>query len=401
MMKHIVNNIKTGKYLLVAALFGFISQYGCKQKYLPDLKDVNPNYIVVEGLINTGADSTIFTLSRTFKLDNKAVVAPEKAAVVQVESDAGVTYVLPELVKSGTYGRPALNLDQTKKYRLRIRTKDNKEYLSDFVESRTAPPIDEITYDYKNNGINVYVNAHDPSGKSRYYRYSYIETWHYRADLKSVLKVENHQIVRRLFPEDDIYNCYHTLGSSSIILASTAKLTEDRVADKPVFALARGTSKLDLGYSVLIKQSALTKEAFDFWDALKKNTETVGSIFDAQPSQLFGNIRSTTDPSAVVIGFVSAGAVTEKRIFITPQDVPTDWWTPRFTDSTCIKSIQGFGLGADLKEFVTGPDKPLFKPIDEVVAPGVGLVGYTAVPVLSCIDCRTQGGTNKRPSFWK
>jgi hypothetical protein len=37
--------------------------YGCKEKYLPEIKDINVNYLVVEGLINTGTDSTIFTLS--------------------------------------------------------------------------------------------------------------------------------------------------------------------------------------------------------------------------------------------------------------------------------------------------------------------------------------------------
>ncbi|MGY3212192.1 DUF4249 domain-containing protein [Mucilaginibacter sp. HD30] len=401
MMKHIVNSIKTGKYLLVAALFGFITLYGCKQQFTPVLDDVNPNYIVVEGLINTGTDSTIFTISRTFKLEKNAVVTPEKGAVLQVESEAGITYVLPELVKSGTYGRPALNLDQTKKYRLRIRTKDNKEYLSDFVESRTAPPIDNVTFDYKNEAVNIYVNAHDPSAKSRYYRYNYIETWQYRADLLSDFKVENHQIKQRVYPEDDLFNCYQTANSKDIVLASTTKLTEDRVADKPVYSLAKGNTKLYLGYSLLIRQTVLTKEGFEFWDALKKNTESVGSIFDAQPSQLFGNIRSTTNPTAVVIGFISAGTVAEKRIFISTQDIPTDFYIRRNIDSTCIKATRSILLGAPVKEFLTGPDRPVFTPIEEIYAPMVGLIGYKATDVLPCVDCRTQGGTNKRPSYWR
>jgi hypothetical protein len=28
--------------------------FSCKDKYLPELKEINPNYLVIEGLINTG-----------------------------------------------------------------------------------------------------------------------------------------------------------------------------------------------------------------------------------------------------------------------------------------------------------------------------------------------------------
>ena len=56
--------------LAVATILTLIGWYGCKEKYRPEIKDNNVKYLVIEGLINTGADSTIFTLSRTFKLDN-------------------------------------------------------------------------------------------------------------------------------------------------------------------------------------------------------------------------------------------------------------------------------------------------------------------------------------------
>ena len=105
-------------FFVLTAIFAVgVMTYGCKEKYLPQIKDVNTNYLVVEGLINTGGDSTIYSLSRTFKLNDKPIEAPEKGAIVQVESDAGETYLLPELKKAGKYGRPPFIADQTKKYR--------------------------------------------------------------------------------------------------------------------------------------------------------------------------------------------------------------------------------------------------------------------------------------------
>jgi len=325
--------------LLVAAML-----YSCKEKYLPELKETNVNYLVVEGLINTGTDSTIYTLSRTYKLDSKAVTAPERGAVVQVESDAGAVYVLPALLKPGRYGRPSLGADPTKKYRLRIITSNKREYLSDFVESRTSPPFD-FKYDFNNEALNFYLTTHDPSGKSIYYQHSYVETWEYETIIKGGL----------------FSRCWHVVPSPNISLSSTANLSEDRINNKLILSIPGLSPKLDVEYSVLIRQSVLTRQGFDFFETLRKTTEAVGTIFDAQPSQLAGNIRSTTNPTETVIGFVSCGTVTEKRFLIQLPDLPTKWFTP-VDDSECTQNMP----------------RPLF-----------------------CTDCRTQGGTTQRPSYWK
>jgi hypothetical protein len=325
--------------LVVAAMLN-----SCKKKYLPSIKDVNINYLVVEGLINTGTDSTIYTLTRTYKLDGKAVIAPERGAVVQVESDAGAVYVLPALLKPGRYGRSSLGADPTKKYRLRIITSNKREYLSDFVESRTSPPFD-FKYDFNNEALNFYLTTHDPSGKSFYYQHSYVETWEYETINKG----------------GPFYKCWHVVPSPNISLSSTANLTEDRVNNKHILSVPGLSPKLDVEYSVLIRQSVLTRQGFDFFETLRKNTEAVGTIFDAQPSQLLpGNIRSTTNPTETVIGFISCGTVAEKRFLIELKDVPLKWYT--------------VPIDAGCNEMITPP---------------------------ICYDCRIQGGTTQRPSYWK
>lgn len=381
----------TGLALLICVLL-----FGCKEKYLPEIKENNVNYLVVDGWVNTGADSTIFNLSRTFKLNNKALEAPEKGAIVQVESEAGTTYVLPTLLKPGRYGRPSLGLDPTKKYRLRIRTTDKREYLSDFVESRTSPPIDDLKYDFKNNHVNVYAYTHDPAGNSRYYRYSYVETEEYRSSLISYYKVENKAVVQRKWPEEGIWVCWRTIPSSDIVLGSTVGLTEDRMADVRIVSPARGSSRLREGYSVLVKQAVLTRAGFDFFETMKKNTESLGSIFDAQPSQLFGNIHSTTDPSEIVIGFISAGTISEKRVTLMPAEMPLDWFRPPpDIDSACLATVSG-----KIETTIVAED-PTWVPIDLVPKQVRPPWYYNATKDLKCVDCRVQGGTNIKPLYWK
>ena len=391
-----MKNLTTiGWVFLVACVF----VGACKEKYVPVIKDINPNYLVVDGFINTGADSTIFKISRTFKLESKAVVAPERAAIITVESDAGQSYLLPELpAKPGTYAVPALNLDQSKKYRLRIRTKDNKEYLSDFVESKVSPPV-ELTYDFRHDNLNIYSNTRDVTSKSRYYNYTYTETWQYRTKQLSEWKIENHQMIKRMFPKDDIHNCFHYASSGSINIASTVTLNEDRLADNLLVDIPSSSEKVRIEYSILVKQTVLTKEGFEFYNTLKKNTENVGSIFDAQPSQLFGNMHCTTNPAEVIIGFVSAGTVTEKRITLLANDFPFTFVGP-LLDSYCEEHTDTLSIfNGDVKRLLTDPTESEYIPLYELTGPA-GIYAYVATKEHQCVDCRLQGGTTTVPPFW-
>lgn len=388
-------SIKTGRG---AVLIFMVLLYACKEKYLPQIRDVNPNYLVVDGFINTGTDSTIFRLTRTFKLESKALLAPEKAAIVTVESDAGGKYVLPELPsKPGVYAVPALNLDQTKKYRLRVRTKDNKEYLSEFVESKVSPPLD-LTYDFRHGNLNIYSNTHDATGKSRYYNYTYTETWQYTAPQKSIYKVENHKLVERIYPQDYMYDCYHETTSAKITLATTSTLIEDRLADNLILDILPTNQKVKIEYSMLVKQNVLTKAGFDFYETLKKNTERVGSIFDSQPSLLPGNISCTTNPAEIVIGFVGAGTTTQKRILLVANNFPFKF-VGTLPGSYCLKNQDSLGA-AKIGPLLLDPVESEYTPIDYLFprkTPGDTLF---ATKLKECVDCRLQGGTTKMPSYW-
>jgi hypothetical protein len=74
-------------------------------------------------------------------------------------------------------------------------------------------------------------------------------------------------------------------------------------------------------YSINVRQYSLSKGRYEFLQRMKKNTEGTGSIFDAQPSELSGNIYCTTNNDPV-IGYIDVCPVQEKRIFVDPNKVP-------------------------------------------------------------------------------
>ena len=113
---------------------------------------------------------------------------------------------------------------------------------------------------------------------------------------------------------------------------------------------------------------------------------------DAQPSQLRGNIKSRNDSSEIVVGFIGASTVTEKRIFITADQLPPARPVSYYED--CIRDTIPNNPDAIMEEYADGT----MLPFDYLYGAGgiVGIIGSTRY----CVDCRLKGGTNIKPSFW-
>ena len=378
---------------------------GCKKLYTPPAITAPNSYLVVAGVINSGSDSTIIKLSRTVNLASNVSANPVTGAALTVESDQGTQYQLTEAAQ-GTYIALNLNLDKSHKYRLHIKTA-NDDYLSDLVPVVTSPPIDSVNFTIQGNGVNIYSNTHDPNNNTRYYRWDYLETWIIHPPFDSHFKSNGDTVLLRDFNTDDIYTCWITAGSSTIVLNSSAKLARDVIVNNPITFIPSTSEKLRVEYSILVRQYALTADAYSFWENLKKNTEQLGSIFDAQPSQINGNIHSTVNPSEPVIGYVSIGSVTTSRIFITNQQLPA--WPPEIAATSCTLEsclYEYYPPGSktpvnQVNEYINynkGATYPLI-PVDAISLPGSPPIGYTAAE-RDCVDC-TLRGTNKQPSFWK
>src|SRR6187402_2520508 len=132
-------------FILLTAMYA-----ACKKPYNPKIISSNNNYLVVEGVINTGNDSTVFKLTRTINIADGASITGVNNCVVTIESEAGNSFTLQQ-TGSGKYAIGPMNLDPTKKYRLHIKTDDGKEYASDYTASKPTPPIDSVGFIAKGN----------------------------------------------------------------------------------------------------------------------------------------------------------------------------------------------------------------------------------------------------------
>lgn len=368
--------------LLIAVIAG-----SCKQAFEPPAVKVDHNFLVVEGIINTGtANPTIIHLSRTKTISDSTSYTPERGASISIESETGNLYQLQEM-GDGSYASPILNLNSTLKYRLRITTSGQHQYQSDYTVPKPAPAIDSLTW-MQDGDVHISVNTHDPSGNTRYYQWEYVETWEYDSQLESAWGVKN-GLAYPIDSSEQVHTCWIDSNSTSINVATSAKLSEDVISQQPVAIVHYGSNKLSKRYSILVKQYALSREAYEYWQLIKKNTEQLGTLFDAQPSELMGNIHNVSDGQEPVIGYISAGTAQQKRLFIDPQQVG---WT--VTDPVPDCSIKTIPQNPNNSLIYDYPD-PTYT-VYYFLTAGSGIVIAKKV----CVNCTLSGGSSVKPSFW-
>jgi hypothetical protein len=162
------------------------------------------------------------------------------------------------------------------------------------------------------------------------------------------------------------------------------------IQDIPITYIPTVTGKLRRKYSILVRQYGLSQAEFEYWTAMSKTTEVNGGLFEAQPSQVTGNIRCVSHPNELVFGFFSASSTQEKRLFINEK-----LGKLTLLDNICepidtlpeVEAVRMFEQSSHqiLLEFpIPGQEKPWY------------ITGS-----MDCSDCRLQGGTNKKPDFWR
>ncbi|RYF09767.1 MAG: DUF4249 domain-containing protein, partial [Flavobacteriales bacterium] len=265
--------------------------------------------------------------------------------------------------------------------------------------------IDDVKFNIKSNELDINIDTHDDSGNSRYYRWEFEQTWEFNANFFSTHKSNGDTVLARDLANDNIYHCWTGERSKTIVLGSSAKLSADIIKNNTILTIPGSSEKIGLKYSILVKQYALTKTEFEFWQTLKKNTEQLGTIFDPQPSQIQGNIHCVSDPAEIVIGYVGACTVTQQRRFIDKNQLLNFRTIPFYTDckadSILLKRpIPGGGVVNEENIYFNRNKGAtvLLVPLDAISERNV-LLGHMGT-IQKCADC-TLRGTKRKPDFWE
>jgi hypothetical protein len=369
----------------------------CRKAYEPPAIKASNHFLAIDGVINTGVNgiSTLF-VSRSLNLLDTLPNIPELNAQVMIVASNGAMYPLVDTGANGTYVSAPLNLDITQKYQVSVTTIEGNKYLSDPVTSKISPPIDSVTWQdlpdplTGSDAVKIYVNSHDPTNNTRYYRWDYVETYIHHSYYQSYWYRVGNVIAPIDDPSQSTYTCWSTDNSSNILLGTSANLGPDVISQAPIASFAHNDPKMDVRYSALVRQYALDLNAYNYWLTVQKNSQSLGGLFDLQPAQIRGNIHGVTNPTDVVLGYVSASSVQEKRLFI---------------DNNALGWKSNPGVNCPIKIINTDPVNTLVwgyaDTTYDVYYFNTGNPPTINITYKDCLDCRYQGGTNIQPPFWQ
>ena len=373
------------KRIIIFALFIMVA---CVEPYPPPASADQASFLVVDGFLNASAKSVSVKINHSIPLASSVQYPAEEGATVSIEGDKGRSFTLSEVSEKGIYEAVDIEIDPAENYSLHIVTSAGRSYRSEYVEMRRAPVIDSVVWRPEPTGTRFYVNGHDPLNSTTYYRYLFTNTWEYRVPIYSFWKKVGGLPVFRNPDTEQVFTCWRTSNSTEILTASTKRLTSDVVSMLPVNFIEKGSRELSRRYTINVQQRAISEQEYEYWQLIRKTTESLGGLFDPLPSQVIGNVHNEDDANEQVLGYFSGGFVSEKRIFVSFYDLPDNLLVVNGWDFTCEGKFVPIGQPEQVGTYVF---------VEQIGQPPTG---YSAFPA-NCADCTSLGGENKPPPFWE
>ncbi len=382
--------------LSVIAIVLFITTR-CVEPYTLEGVSSTPDFLVVDGFIDATEGTVTVKLTKALGIQSEEDYPVVAGANVSVVSEDGDEYLLqfanPDLNPEfeDTYFAEGITFDTSEKYKLRITGGPGQSiYESDFITIQVAAPIESLDFRADDEEVRIYVNSAESSSASQYFRWRYEEAFQYNSPLFSSWYMDDERNMVYRSPEEWVYTCYKEDPSNEILISSSGELTSNVIRNREIKRVSRSSVKLMRTYSLNVKQMALTEDAYTYWLNLYKTTESTGGLFDPLPGQIFGNIRSVSNPNEMVIGYFSGSTIEQKRLFISRADLPQGYVNYRapFCDQDTVYLV-------DL-EFIT--PGTIF---GNSIVDNFGNIQAYTISTVSCLDCRAfLRGTTTKPEYW-
>lgn len=378
---------------IVIYLLPLVLLVGCIKQFSPEIESDIASRVVVSGKLTNKEGYQSVKLSKSIPISEDYIYQPLSFCRVSIWDENGNEFQMYEH-QSGEYGvwMNSANLKIGSAYYIQIFTPEGDELRSDpDIMTAVAPAcipafqIDSIynqAFDYYTKGLRFKVNVDGNETTSKYYLFEldptyehhvkYAREWYY-----------NGGWVRHIYPPDSsLMYCWTTERVPEIFTLSTENLSANKFNNFNLHFVPYNKDYLTIGYSLLFRQVGLSRNAFLYWENMRLNNNQGASLYSKQPVDTKGNIINLTHPEKEVLGFFSASAISEARIFIEPQ--PTKAYEqcfPEPLDRPGLRGISPSQYPAFLMNDPYGTYKMIY--LDE-----------------TCVNCAADHGSPLKPDFW-
>ena len=276
-------------------------------------------------------------------------------------------------------------------FQVKVITPEGDLLQSGFEMLNRGPNLDSVYYHIKevpsstpgvtSIGMQFYVDLVAVGDYSRYYKWEITETWEYHA--AHAVEYYYDGTFHQVKPPDSTNKiCWYTGLVKNVFTVSTKSLSQNIYRQFPLHTVDGHTSRMGIGYSMLVRQLALSEKAYNYWEQMRINSNNPGGLYEQQPLAIKGNLINVTHPEKEVLGyFYAVSEVTRRYFYKNIPGLPLD-----FPDGCGESQLGRFGW----KEFFKY-EYPIY-----YYFPPVGL----RILDVNCVDCRKAGGLTQKPDFW-
>ncbi|MBN1388588.1 MAG: DUF4249 family protein [Bacteroidales bacterium] len=272
-------------------------------------------------------------------------------------------------------------------YMLYIETQDGHIFESQYEKYLPSPPVEEITYTYDTwetdetgeatDGYRFYISTRAEGEDPLYLRWSLDATYSYMVPYIAEYYWTGSALIDST--NDGLRLCYMDENIKGIYTGTSEGMAINRVTNAPLHGVSRFGDRLQIEYSLHVKQIRMSPSAYRFWNELRSLLYETGGLYETVPFRIAGNISCVSHDDISVAGLFEVAGISETRIFVpSPGDFRV------VTDRCVPDTIAAF-------EWNTLPA-------------GSWIMGEPPVFVTAearCFDCTEKGGYTQVPPFWE
>ena len=294
----------------------------CIDPYDPHLVG-GERYIVFEGVLTDAPGPYRFSLSQSAGYTSDESVFDQRitGAVVSVTDDAGTVTRFVDAGKGNYLSPDGFRGQPGRRYALTV-AYQGQTYQSEPELMQSVPVIDSVYWAYQPKitasgpgNFVVYLDLKDPANAENYYQWAWI---HYEQPDYCVLYKPNGS--NATYAKRCCTDCWNITRSNGNILTASDRLINgnrlagQRIAEVPLDDITP--------YYLLIGQQSLSRGAYQFWQTVQALTGNVGSVFDATPATLTGNIKNQNAAGLPMLGYFQVSARTQRIVYVTRTGAP-------------------------------------------------------------------------------
>ncbi|WP_198045120.1 DUF4249 domain-containing protein [Spirosoma montaniterrae] len=283
--------------------------------------------LVVDGLITDEPPPYPIKLTYSGNLSRSLLIPDELAingAVVFVDDNLGNrTQLLQDPLNPAFYWLRDARLRGVpgRSYTLRVTLPDGTRYQSRPERMAPVPELERVYGEYRESDRNtsqlntflVRIDTQDPPTPGNYYRWQamcYMPVWSGSDPLRG----------RGAISYAPFYGLLTNVLSDQLI-------NGNRVAGRLV--LTPPLVGLGAQY-VEVRQYSLSREAYQYWTRYEQQLARSGTLFDAQPASIEGNVYAAGDSTRLALGYFGVSAVSRRRIVMETDTLDYNDFVARF-----------------------------------------------------------------------